>query len=288
MLTDGVPQSFNATAAVPGHFVFDHVDQSANMTFEVFGRCALYSATFPDPSPDKKDKQGVPTSGGQIIRYATMEATKGMFYISAYPDGVPSAECSIVAFTAVAVIRLLDGIPIYLNDVCKWCYRYYVYDVVDPNLDVTVTLLPLDEGDPDVYGAFGYKPSTTNYTWASMRVDSDSFTALHTDPRFRSPAALQIAVYGWSASLFAIVAQTSECKLKTRDLDFPACAVFSLKPLVNVLAEVELVSGTTLAGVVALNQYRYYKVMTQSTAELIISVTPQIGDVDLYVGFGET
>jgi hypothetical protein len=189
--------------------VFEHVDKAANMTFEVYGKCALYAATYPDPTPDKFERKGQVVSGGQVIKYIPSETVQGMYYISVYPDGEESAECSVLAFTSLTMIKLLDGVPVYINDVCKWCYRYYDFDVVDPQQDVTITVLPLDEGDPDVYGAFDFKPTTTNYTWSSMRVESDSFTVLHTHSKFKTNAALYISVFGWSNAQFAIMASTS-------------------------------------------------------------------------------
>lgn len=161
---------------------------------------------------------------------------------------------------------LFDG-QAQSGSVQKGDYSYYSFQVslADNAIasSVTFTLTPTSEGDADMFLVMrpnGGEPGRNNYDYKTSQgagqVDeirltpNSNYYCLH--------CTAYIAVYGFSANSFSIVATTD-----------------------NMIG---LVDGMSVGGTVQENEYRYYSVYnTDPMANVAITLSVESGDPDLYV-----
>lgn len=125
-----------------------------------------------------------------------------------------SSEFRLLAKTRDATVTLHDGMAVR-DQVAGKSYAYYKILVVNPQLDLTLTITPLS-GDPDLYvGAPPLtRPSRENHTWASRSFGADSLTVqavglkkhCEPDPTIGLGCAIYIGVYAWTDASYSILA----------------------------------------------------------------------------------
>jgi hypothetical protein len=176
------------------------------------------------------------------------------------------SEYTIVARLSQSTATLMPGVPMR-DSLDRSTYDYYVMSVNQPNI-LTFVLTPL-AGDPDMYIGWGpnyAQPNNTNYLWAGRLVGVDVVVVHPSDPKA------------------CPVTPTSACNYYIGVTSYTRNASFSLLAYVQDTDPVTLIDGQPQTGQVdqGLTQgYVFYA--PPNFASVQITLTPVIGDADLYI-----
>ena len=185
----------------------------------------------------------------------------------------PSSSYNIVVRSAQSTVTLLPGIPMR-DTLVHNAFDYYKF-TVDQTVAFSLVLTP-QSGDPDMYVAWSnsstFRPSSANAIWASTNVGLDVITIHPDDPR--------------AAPCYA---GNSFCNYYIGVTSYTLNASYSLVAYLEDSDPVTLVDGQPQTGQVPqgiTQQYVFFAAPGFST--LVVTVTPVIGDPDLYIGINAT
>lgn len=171
---------------------------------------------------------------------------------------------SIVASLS-ATIRMQDG-SVQAGEVRNGGIKYYTLDVQQATDALTFTLTPL-MGRAFLYVSSSRKPDPKNhssYQWSSFEDTIQSITVKPMDVGFCMNCSYHIAVLGVvNITRFSILASSSVAVISMQD-------------------------GIGLTGAVDEKQWLYYSfALSNSHADLTVTVTPMSGDPDLYMSIDD-
>eukprot|EP00762_Andalucia_godoyi_P002719 ANDGO_03289.mRNA.1 hypothetical protein len=271
ILEDGDSVITTVAPNAPLFYVFEKNDPVPGLTFEaqdMGGKCSLFvNFQSPNPSAQKADWTGNYTGFGSKV-FIPQGSLAGVYYVGVYQwtgFAGDNSTCLLTSYTSQQSELLVDSVVLYGKTVIEGAYRYFDFQVSDPRFDVIVSISPLAGTDADLYGAYGFRPSSTNYTFKSTRLGTDQFLVNASDPSTFQLGTLHIAVFGWLQSTFSIVAYTAN-------------------------NSVTLSPGFVQAGNVGRKRYNFYNIFNSiAGGNMFISlVSVGTGDADLYAGFGSS
>jgi len=124
------------------------------------------------------------------------------------------SEFRLLAKTHDATVTLHDGMAAR-DQVAGKSYAYYKVLVVNPQLDLTLTVTPFS-GDPDLYVGVPpvTRPTRDNHTWSSRSFGADSLTVqaaelkkhCEPDPAIGLGCSVYVGVHAWTDASFSIMA----------------------------------------------------------------------------------
>lgn len=265
-LQTGVPVRQQLQKDTPAYFQYQVAQPGLNLTIVVTaisGDPDLFvsrSVQHPDASNAEKFSMRF---GGDLVDYDM--APEGTYYI-AISSSINSefsvmAQLMSVDSDAQSVVQLVDGQP-QVGAVFHTQYRYYTLDLrplAGSNVslpDVTFTLTN-SVGDPDLFVSSGTEvPTKDTFMWSSTSSTTDMITV-------PNPVAelYTVAVYGFTSANYTLVVSTGVTSLQ---------------------------GGVPMRGNLMGSTYRYYSIIvTDTSKDLTITVTPFSGDPDLFVSQGE-
>jgi len=238
---EGVPQFGIAEAELPAYFVFTPNATSEGTVISIQpirGTVKGYLLIVPwnqnvyrqkgeMPGPNKKDKVSISIANSEmfIIDKEDKKKCGDMcdFYIGVYPDsGVDYSEFNIMAASGYA--WLTDGRAV-TDYVETNGYRYYKYNVACSKCTLTISLVPLSTGDPDLYVNKGSKLPTkekADFKSASYR---DDVLEIDWEDSFFKESTIKgeytIGVYGYENCTYTITASSSSTNLKELSFGVP-------------------------------------------------------------------
>lgn len=271
LLQNGEVTKVNVSVADPGYFFFQIVDSDVQLDVVVTAPnagegCMLFADLHnPLPSPSKSMFRGFQLPAGQKMHFNYSSLPTGTLFISVWPDASKrsSALCIVSAVTSLQVLQLRDNVPVLYNHVPQGAYRYFAFDVTDLSSTLVISMSPSSAGDPDLFAAYGYLPSRTNYTFASQRYLSDQIVISGNSGLITG--ILYISVYGFSDTSFSITAYSA-----------------------NQTQRIE--SDSVVSGSVPSKGMAFFAISNDNPTgkTLLISLVSVAGDADLYVGFGDS
>jgi len=222
------------------------------------GQVQLYASNTAEfPTSENAKFVGNDIMSSNVIHINEPET--GWLYISLH--GVVDTNYTITVTQAKQFVILDPGVTASFS-INGGQYRDFVFQADTANdHDVVVSLYSMN-GDADVYISTSPNVSRTEYIWKSTSGFSDVLTIDKNDPARKSheyTGQLFIAVYGFIDSYFSITTFFAN-------------------------STVEIYDGLPITGVVAREDYSYFKYYMHNSASLSISLrTTSTGDADLYV-----
>lgn len=283
-LVDGQPQSGQVDASLTQQYVFyvnagfGHVDV---FLMPISGDADLYvsiNSTSP-PSPSGSDYRSLAITGPELVTVTTADAAVTSHCASIGASGGDSL-CPILigvnGFTASTYTILVssqtaadlsNGVPLY-DTVAHGQYKYYVFQNDNPATELIFDVTPFS-GDPDIYvSAVVTQPTSSNYTWSSMRVGRDVIHILVGDPGYCSP---------------------TPCNYYIGVTSFTSNASFSIVATQRAFSVITLSSGNPQNGQVGfLDSVEYVFYAPPNFGQLQVTLSPVFGDPDLYISVNST
>ncbi|EFC40418.1 predicted protein [Naegleria gruberi] len=221
----------------------------------------VYGSTI-NRYPNENSHDLVGTFNGASFVLHKDDSPSGMYYVAV--TSTTNSNYTIVVSSANRFIELVDTVQ-YSYTVNKRDYRKFVLPISDNSVDVSFSLSTIS-GDADMYISTNQLVDRANYKWkAASYARNELIHIAANDPLRHSPefdGSLYVAVYGYAASSFSIVAY------------------------LHTGQPIELESGVPVYGVLendmSSQNYKYY---LSTTRDLRIVVQPgsESHDPDIYV-----
>jgi len=224
------------------------------------GNARLFVATGREPETSDYDWMSTQWNGGSIVirssdsDWPCTGNSRCILLIGVY--GVTASSYSLTATTSSESVMLRNGVAVTEHvDTDSWEQFTFTVDQDDVTLRVAITP---SSGDPDIYISRNGEPSYSNWEWESNAYGADAIEIVNA-----ARGVYYIGVYGWESSTYSIMAI-----METGD----ECG------------SSRLVLGQPQNAALTQGDYHCYVVtLTESYADLSISVTRITGDPDVYV-----
>ena len=189
------------------------------------------------------------------------------------PHGISSYR--IVADTGT-IIQLMDGTPLTAT-VQTEQYKYYSATVMSPNVDLTISLVSLNGGDPDLYldVAPNRFPNETHYKYYSGSMGSDTYVLQASEILASCPQLGLVGIGSQSCTVYMSVFGFNSTR-------YTITSSFGY----GYQSPTSLILGQTQIGFVEEGAYAYYKAVANPSEGQSISftlITTDDGDSDLFL-----
>jgi len=231
-LVEGIPQFGFTQGGQPEFFLFspNNTDfptvisiQPLRGSLKAYAKLVPFGNSAEKPTPEKYDIKSSQVANSEVITVSKEQrkSCNGQcdLYIGVYVDmgnSMPGktevAEYTIMATSSLMLLTQGTNIIDYVS---TGGYKYYKFIVPCTNCNMTISIIPLSEGDPDLYVNKGnVLPTKENSHFKSASYKSDTLILTPNDDYFKKAntniqGEYTIAVYGFRNCTYSISASST-------------------------------------------------------------------------------